>query len=579
MICRNQKCTQTLETLLKMEINEAEKTLLLLDAEVKKAQAKAQSEWQLRREMQEKIRVTKENIMVLSMSLNKQDKYNDELFTKMELTRLNLDDEYKVRRSESQAHENIVREYDDTYRDYRARYEQFPLAKARKIAEMKLKKLEVEQMVVEYKIEELERLSRQKDEIAWQRLRGKIVDFASDMLNDAALDRKRQELIRSIEDREKEVKAAEEEMAVQKQIQEEKKRIRELEMLKMPPPKINLPLYMRSCYRSCSREPWKLNSEDSLDSISVNTLLEEMCISEDSLKPCRRSPSPNSADKNAGEEAIDAGSPCSERGQEMEQEDADAGPEAIDMADEEESRQEYPAAHPSPLLVPRDKQTSELEEDVPAKKRIRMMTDESPAWSSPLGTLKATRPAARRSQFVDASQAPRITRIETVRCNVSVCRDRNEHDTSTATRHDYSDKPRDSFCSGKKGTPLDKDPGSDRSPVARISKMDPPCRPTSLIAKIDQANPASMFSPGYSESSSIFGLDHGFDNLKADQISLYGGSVRSFNVHDSEISMAEARPATNFKEDQPLARPKELSQLSFSNILKTTNKSGPNKLF
>ncbi|XP_076648065.1 uncharacterized protein LOC143356346 [Halictus rubicundus] len=564
-ICSEPQCLQLLESFVKVEIEAAEKTLRTLGGETRKAKATAQAHWHRRKVLLERIRISKENIRVLTVSLNshRQKKYNVELANKIELAKLNMDDEFKARQAESQKYEDILKQYENTTKDYRAKYEEFPLAKARREAQMRLKKIQVEKMMVDYKIKELKKISRHKEKIAWLRLRGRIVEFARDMLNNVALDRKLMELNKTIKDRRDELKAVDEEIAVQLMEQEEKRRIRELEMLKMPPPKINLS-DMKSRFRSSSREDWRLHYEDSLDSVSVDMMMEEMCLSDEtSLGPGRRS-SFFEVDKNHGEEAINTGSPYPAQDEEMEQENTE--PEAIDTPDEEPRRQPDPEEHPA-----RDKQTSDVEEDIPPK-RIKLMTDEPRTWNSPAATLKASGQPPRRSQQVDLSHGPRITKIETVRCSLPQKLDRYEPNRRTLTRSVYPDKTIDSFSSNI--TVRLKDTRLDLSPGSRISKTE--AYDASPLITRDQVNPASMFSPGYSESSLSFSANKSFDHLKADQISLYEGSVQGFNP-SSDTS--EHALDTSFKAQPPVGRARDLPQISFSNILKPTGNKGSKHLF
>lgn len=93
-----------------------------------------------------------------------------------------------------------------------AQYEEFPLAKVRKVAQMELRKLEVERAVVKHKIIELKKISTRKQQIGWMRLRGKIVEFSRGVLENMTLDRQLNDLFQNIKSRTRELGAVEEEV-------------------------------------------------------------------------------------------------------------------------------------------------------------------------------------------------------------------------------------------------------------------------------------------------------------------------------------------------------------------------------
>nr|XP_031849842.1 uncharacterized protein LOC116434968 [Nomia melanderi] len=213
LVCDDPQFITMLDTLLQVEVEAAKKTLHSLDTEVKEIKKKTKQQWRMRKELNEGIKNTNENIIVLTVSLNKQRKYNDELLNKIELTKLNLNDEYKVRKSEFEEQETILKEYENAWKDYHAQYEEYPLAKVRKTARMELRKLEVERAVIDQKIIELRKMSRQKQQIGWMRLRGKLVELARTVLENMALDRRLEELLENIKCRTQELNAIEEEVS------------------------------------------------------------------------------------------------------------------------------------------------------------------------------------------------------------------------------------------------------------------------------------------------------------------------------------------------------------------------------
>lgn len=75
----------------------------------------------------------------------------------------------------------------------------------RKENKAKLEKLRIDKMVVEYKINELEKILKQRERITWLRMRAKIVELARAILDHMGLDKEWEDLNRSIEAREKEL--------------------------------------------------------------------------------------------------------------------------------------------------------------------------------------------------------------------------------------------------------------------------------------------------------------------------------------------------------------------------------------
>lgn len=79
------------------------------------------------------------------------------------------------------------------------------MAKERKEWEAKLRKLQVDKMVLEYKINGLEKMSEQRKRITWLRMRTKIVEFARTISDHMNLEKKLQEYNRTIEQRRKDL--------------------------------------------------------------------------------------------------------------------------------------------------------------------------------------------------------------------------------------------------------------------------------------------------------------------------------------------------------------------------------------
>ncbi|KZC14510.1 hypothetical protein WN55_06971 [Dufourea novaeangliae] len=520
--CDDPQFMNMLETCLQEKIAAATKMLLGLEAEITDFKAKVQLGLQARRDLKEKIKNTQENIMVLNTSLTKQNNYIIELSNKNDLMKLNLDNDYKLMRLESRQREDILKEYENTWQAYR-KYEEFPLAKARTEAKVKLQKIRIEAMVVEYKIDRLKKISRQQEHIAWLILRGKIVEFSRAMLHNMALDKNLTDLNKTIDDRKEELNSIDKELSIRLKMQEEEKRVRELKMLEMPPPSVN-----HSRMRSIYLDAWKRNYENSIDSMSVDTvMLEEMCITDENSVEQRHRSSARVSKNCTPEDAIDTGSPPRNQHQEIGHNDGavkmeeNIEPEAIDgTVDDEpeqqmdvESEQEDAEEPTSSLNISKDKQAyerNEEEDDHPVAKRMKLMADAGKVRGSPATTSKDTRLGSKRSQLADPSPVLRIKKIETVRYSVS------------PMKKDVWAEP------NPPGVQL-----PDRSPAPRITKMEKLPYGVSPMRKIDQANPnpASMFTPGhyeYSDSNLSFSVDNNLKGTKDDQLSLYDGSVRDF---------------------------------------------------
>lgn len=94
-----------------------------------------------------------------------------------------------------------------------AKYEEFPLAKDRREAKIKMEKVQIDQMVLEYKVKEFEKILKQKQRIAWLRMRAKIVLLARAVLNYTKLVETLKDLDRNIEKRKEELNTIETEVS------------------------------------------------------------------------------------------------------------------------------------------------------------------------------------------------------------------------------------------------------------------------------------------------------------------------------------------------------------------------------
>lgn len=77
---------------------------------------------------------------------------------------------------------------------------------------MKLEKVRVDRMMLEYKVNEMERIARQQEWITWLRMRGKIVQLAREISNYMKQEEKLKGLNRTITDRKGELDVVETEV-------------------------------------------------------------------------------------------------------------------------------------------------------------------------------------------------------------------------------------------------------------------------------------------------------------------------------------------------------------------------------
>ncbi|XP_076168030.1 uncharacterized protein LOC143147054 isoform X2 [Ptiloglossa arizonensis] len=427
--CEDPQFISMFESCLRVEFETARNTLLGLKSEINDLKVKVHTQLKTRKELKERVKNSQENVSILTYTLNKQVKHVAEISDTVELTKSNLDSDHKIMMFESERRENILKKYENTWQTYQAKYEDFPLANTRKEAKMKLEKLRVEEMVIQYKINEIKKASRQRERITWLRLRERIVEFARDILNNRALDQKLINLNKGIVDLKEQLTAMDNERAAQLQIQEEEKRARALKMLEMPPPKVNLN-HMRKIYGSGLKtnfvDGWKSNFENSFDSMSIDTLmLEEMCLADENPQQSN-SQNSNQIRTNKNSSPGNASIDSSKSQEEMEHVDAiDTEPnEELDQRMEDEVQQEglKEAAVPlsgDKLIVEgnEDQKEEEEEEEVPAKRMKLIVEDDKNV--SPTSTSKGTGLERTKSQLVDAFTGPRIARIQEVRYKVS----------------------------------------------------------------------------------------------------------------------------------------------------------------
>ncbi|CAK9828549.1 hypothetical protein ANTRET_LOCUS6058 [Anthophora retusa] len=486
---------------------------------------------QTRKELKENTKNIQENISILTSTLDKQSKYTNEISHKIELMKLNLDNDYKVMKIEYEQYQNIYEQYEKTWELYHAKYEEFPLAKERMEAKVQLKKVQVERMVVEYKINKFKKIKRQQEQITWLKMRAQIVELARAYSKSTKLDLQLNALNEEVRNGQGELNRLKLELAAKIRRQEEEKKDRALRLLEMPPPRINFS-HMRRIYgpRTGFLDGWKRNEENSIDTLSVDTLvLEEMCQEEESPANLRCSVEMQEEEgKVCNSQPIDGRSRSLDQQEqpEVEHEDAasevdeNAGADAIDAHIEEmEHRVDRELEHfEQPSGLPEDKQTEQRSEDYteqldyPVAKKIRLISTEEMPKASPIKNVQLER---KRNLPTDQPSGPKITKVEAVNYNLSSI----------------------------KNTPASV---SEESQLVEQSPM--------KKLKRDNTDPSSMFTPrhyDYSDNSNLsFCIGKNMSDLKDDQISLYDGSVRDFcecintptsNEHAREIPAAESK--------------------------------------
>lgn len=87
------------------------------------------------------------------------------------------------------------------------------MAKRRREARIKLQKLRIEEMLLEQRICEFEKISRQRGVVGWLRLRGKIVEFCRAVSNSRKLDLTLEDLLECVARRREELSSVDREVA------------------------------------------------------------------------------------------------------------------------------------------------------------------------------------------------------------------------------------------------------------------------------------------------------------------------------------------------------------------------------
>ncbi|KAF7398370.1 hypothetical protein HZH66_006267 [Vespula vulgaris] len=274
---------EILEACLHVEIAAYKESYGKTQAEIRKIKRNVLMKLEKRKELKKKIEDAEDVISMSNVTLKRLREEVRGTKQRIEMIEANADDRSKLMSYEMQRYREILGEYRRTWQSYQAEYENFPLAKKRKETEIDLKKVSIEKMVLEFKLNELEKKFERKREIDEIRTRLKIIELAKAMVCNEKLERKLVDLRSEIDCCKRQLHSRELELKSLQRQEEEDRKERAVKLLEMPPPKINLSRVRLNYPRKW--QELELRKElppiDS-DSMSVNTIaLEEMCIRDD----------------------------------------------------------------------------------------------------------------------------------------------------------------------------------------------------------------------------------------------------------------------------------------------------------
>ncbi|XP_015116971.1 paramyosin [Diachasma alloeum] len=246
-----------------------------------------------RQMLKEMIEAKKMRIALLKPTLENLTLREAQLTMTLALVTAKLDDKSLRAKADIEQFKKIVQLYKTTCEKRRAEYEAMvPLAAKRHQAKIELQLVEVKEMVLAQKKEELIKLKRKKREIDERRMQVMLVEVLT-IANERAtmqhklkaMDEEHAKLLEELQA----LKLQKERMVKQK---EEEERARQRARQMMPPPRLDMSVLSTFC-RSSTTEPPILQREsvigtstDSVDSDnqSINTaILERMCRDEDQL--------------------------------------------------------------------------------------------------------------------------------------------------------------------------------------------------------------------------------------------------------------------------------------------------------
>ncbi|KAL2712622.1 spindle pole body component 110-like isoform X1 [Vespula squamosa] len=274
---------EILEACLHVEIAAYKESYGKTQAEIRKIKRNVLMKLEKRKELKKKIEDAEDVISMSNVALKRLREDTRETKRRIELIEANADDRSKLMSYEMQRYREILAEYQSTWQSYHAEYEEFPLAKKRKETEIDLKKVCIEKMVLEFKLDELEKKFERKRKIDEIRTRLKIIELAKAMVQKEKLERKLVDLRNEIDCCKRQLHSRELELKSLLRQEEEDRKVRAVKLLEMPPPKINLSRVRLNYPRKWQElEVRKQLPPIDSDSMSVNTIaLEEMCITDD----------------------------------------------------------------------------------------------------------------------------------------------------------------------------------------------------------------------------------------------------------------------------------------------------------
>ncbi|XP_032683564.1 uncharacterized protein LOC116849958 [Odontomachus brunneus] len=441
---------KVLDTCLKMEIAAGKKKLEANSMMIQKMRVKMRNEISKRKHLKEKAMQMQRVRVKLSESLTRLYISKSETVDTLDAMKANVDDQYKLIELRAQEYRDIIAEYKNSSDAYHAIYEEFPLAKARKAAKIKLRKLQIAHMVMTYEKTEIVTIIRQKRRIDWIRMRCKIIEFGRVAVQRLKLEEKLTRLKVNVDYHRRELRSIEIEMQVRHKKLEDQKRLRKQKMLEMAPPKINIPLrrmYAQAQTRTKVQHQWMQAVDTFDDTSSINTVvLEELCVNEcievidvesvqDKDPKCAIVQTESSNPKNPIIESTDphiaSVEPNIEANAAEEAASAENDVEMIEISQEETHRPHKPAkTRPSPRTKgnPLKHSAAESTQDEIEVKRMRLQRENSERSSSykinvdPSNVVREdnAESTSHKSTTSAPTSVPKIRKIETVHYNVAV---------------------------------------------------------------------------------------------------------------------------------------------------------------
>ncbi|XP_043501497.1 uncharacterized protein LOC122523657 [Polistes fuscatus] len=276
---------EILEACLCVEIGTYAESYDKAETEIKKIKRNVLTKIEKRKELKIKIKDAEDVTSTLKATFQRLREESIETKQRITFIGANIDHRSKLILLEIKQYKDILQEYQTTWQSYFDEYEKIPLAKKRNEERVRLKKVTIEKMILEFKIKDLEKTIVTEKKIDEIKMRLKVIELVKAKTNKENLRRKLVQLKKDIECSRNQLQSTELELkTLEKQLEEAKKE-RAMKILEMPPPKINLSRLRLNCMRNWKNCEFKKQpSRIDADSISVNTIaLEEMCIRDETL--------------------------------------------------------------------------------------------------------------------------------------------------------------------------------------------------------------------------------------------------------------------------------------------------------